>query len=610
MSSLSRALRSRATSLMLLALLFPISASPAAGEEDARDRLVLRVFHVGALTMGQMNYRGERPPPVGPHEVSDEERPLFGAPDREPVYPVGQVDELIELIQGMVQPRSWETIEEAELRSMGERALVARNRPEVLDEVARWLARLEERVLGTATIEVRAMHGAGDGTKAAVGPSLSMTAFLNQRASGFSGSQYAYVQDYDVEVAQDSDISDPIVGVANLGLGVDARIMPGGSVEHVTVEVDVRLSSLASTRQVTTGEHRSVEVPAFDVTTAKAVLHVVPGQWTPLAGREGEGGWSFELRVTRGQATLPVASSAGFRVRAAERVDTDALPPVRMFPVYDLLTRTSSSVGNPIFLLPSNYTPPEPDELADPCPIFPQDHTVELIRRASQQSSWEDPMSIEARNGLLIVRNHPTVLASLEGLLAQMRREFKWSVRTQMDVLEMPAAMLEGLRQGARGAAVLTSGQVRSFDAEFLRGAIRRLGRVHVSSHDGVPNTIRSGRHTAYMADYQVEVAEKSNISNPVIQSFFSGLQLVVTAGRTSGDGAVAMDIRATQSRHELPLRRMEAPRGYIELPQLDIFRVHTGLLVPAGGAVLLAAQGDGEMRRVLLLTPVIERQR
>jgi hypothetical protein len=209
-----------------------------------------------------------------------------------------------------------------------------------------------------------------------------------------------------------------------------------------------------------------------------------------------------------------------------------------------------------------------------------------------------------------MVRNRPAVLADMETLLAQMRREFKWSVSTRLDVLEMPAAALEQLQRGAQGVAVLTAAQLRGLEAEIAKGAAHRLGHAELSSRDGVPNTVASGRHTTYLADFEVELAEKSSITNPIIQSIFSGLQLVVTASRTSGDGAVAMEVRATRSGHAPRFRRMETPGGHIELPRLEIFRVHTGLLVPAGGTVLLAAQGEGEVRQVWLLTPTVQRQR
>ena len=141
-------------------------------------------------------------------------------------------------------------------------------------------------------------------------------------------------------------------------------------------------------------------------------------------------------------------------------------------------------------------------------------------------------------------------------------------------------------------------------------GAARRVGQLDLPGRTGARKALSSGQHVSYVQDYAVEIAEAAQIGNPIIQRFFTGLQLGVTVRRTSGDGAVVMEIEATRSEEAAPMRLADTPVGTIELPHLRIFRVHTGLLVPLGASVLLAAEGDGENRRVLLLTPTLNRRR
>jgi len=594
---------------VLLVLFLPIMAGSVSGGEEAEAQLSTRIFHVGGLTIGKSDFLGERPPPVGPDEVADEDFPLFGGEAEEPSYPVGQVDELIERIKNQIDPTSWQRVEGAYIRCNGEKVLIVRHRPEVLDEIARWLAQLEQRVFRTAVIDVRARRAVPGVAGGELGPSLTLAAFLNQRVTGFSGSQYAYLGDYDVEVAKGSMVSDPIVSVANLGLSLDVRVIPGGSPQQISVDVRVWLADLAEARQVSTGEHRSVDVPVFDLTQASAVMEVVPGRWTPLAGRSDPGGWSFDLRVSIFEAALPSASSAPFRIAKAPPSDRTQPPPTRLFGIQDLGARPVPSRARRIHLVPSNYRAPVPPELGYPSAILPPESIVEFLREISFIGDWEDPASLEVRHGLLIARNQPAVLTGIGKALAQLRREFLWSVSTSLDVVEMPAAMLEDLRRGVGGAFVLTGPRHEALLAAIRAGRAKRMGRIELLSRDGVPNTVASGRHISYLSDYEVELAEESSIANPVIQEFFTGLQLVVTTSRTSGDEAIAMEVRAARTQEAAPMRLMQAPLGTIELPHLKILRIDTGLLVPVGATVLLAAQGEGKLRRVLLLTPTLRRR-
>ena len=80
----------------------------------------------------------------------------------------------------------------------------------------------------------------------------------------------------------------------------------------------------------------------------------------------------------------------------------------RMYRVGDLYTMVPLRFEADTHLVPSNYTPPERHELPEPEPAFPAEALVELFVDASKEGSWEDPATLEARNGMLIARHVPS----------------------------------------------------------------------------------------------------------------------------------------------------------------------------------------------------------
>jgi type II secretory pathway component GspD/PulD (secretin)/tetratricopeptide (TPR) repeat protein len=123
--------------------------------EYVTQNLVVQIHSVADLTSGLTNFIPPTIQLVGPDDVSDEENPLFGTEAEEPVYPYGQVDELIELIKGAVAPAFWEATEGAEIKSQGEQTLVVKSTPEIQEQVARFLDDLRGFAGIVVTVETR-----------------------------------------------------------------------------------------------------------------------------------------------------------------------------------------------------------------------------------------------------------------------------------------------------------------------------------------------------------------------------------------------------------------------------------------------------------------------
>jgi len=602
----------------LLALLVPWPAA-SAKEGDAGGGQDVRLFRIGALTGGRTIYLGERRPPVAPDGVSDETRPLFGGTAEEPEYPLGQVDEVIELIQDLMGPGVWKKEENGPyLIAQGEYAILARHRPEVLDEVARLLADLERRTLSTVTVELQSVRTSGVEAKdvdaapneaapneaapevGERGPLLALTGFLGQRVSGFAGAQEAYVIDYDVEVAKNAKISDPNVAVANLGLRADVRVLPSPDGRSFQADVRAWLAAVAEKPEVSTGEKRPVEAWGFDVTDVHAIIQAAPGVWTPLPARASEDGWSFRLRLTMHPWQAAAARASSLRLPAASS------EPVRdvLHDVRDLAFPVASRYGVRVGLVPSDYTPPERPELAEPLAGMEPDALLSLLEHVAPKSFWSPGSLAPVGGAMLRVRNTPNVLAGVDRLLAAVRRERFVSIRTRADLIELPVALFERLR----GADGVTPEGGAALERALKDGSAVRLERLVLSSRPAARGAVTAGRTVAYLADYNVEIAEGAAIANPVERNFLVGAQMEATAHVTGDGRGVALDVEFVRTEHDGAIRRVETPSGALMLPALGMFRLRGGLVVPVGRPVLFGAQGDGPMRRALLLTTHVVR--
>ena len=95
---------------------------------------------------------------------------------------------------------------------------------------------------------------------------------------------------------------------------------------------------------------------------------------------------------------------------------------LRYFDVKDLAVKIANFRGPDLNLVPSNYTPPEPPELAEPQAIFPTDQLVETIKQVVDPETWTgEGVTIEIKNGTLIAKNNPETLEKVQELLSELR---------------------------------------------------------------------------------------------------------------------------------------------------------------------------------------------
>ncbi len=592
------------------------------------DGPVLRLHRVGALTHGRPSYLRPQEPVVTPDMVSDEERPLFGAVGEEPWYPLGTVDELVEQVKSIVEPSYWERTEGADIATQGEDAILVRASPQMQDAVARFLDDQLRRLGRTVTVDLRAVRIAPDAARqvtasspgvtlpddvaarllhdAAPGPSLSLTCLPGQPSVAWVGREATWICDADVEVAQDASTSDPIVSTSNLGLMAQIRPTLEDGGHSVLLELDLAWADMGAPRALATARNGTLEAPPHRVVTCRPTLHVPVGRWAVADARaEGpDGGWILLARATPHPYETTGGRPAAIDLGAAVAPGTGDMAS-RSFGVGVLTTPICArrSWSWRMDLVPSRYTPPEPPELPEPLPAVSLDQLVEIVRAATGEACWEEPASLDARGDRIIARNRPGVLDRAAGIFDELAARLAENVVVEAEVLDVSPDLAS--RLDARGA--LGPPEVQALAAARAAGEAHTLAAVRLVARPGVPNGVASGDEVPYLADYYVEIAEKTAIGNPVVLHAFSGVSLDVDAAPSPDGGSVLLNVSYARNELARPFRTRATEHGEIELPSMGVERFRTSVEAPLGRPLVLSAWTEGERHRILVLTPRIE---
>jgi len=110
-----------------------------------------------------------------------------------------------------------------------------------------------------------------------------------------------------------------------------------------------------------------------------------------------------------------------------------------------------------------------------------------------------------------------------------------------------------------------------------------------------VPWLCENGRTVRYVKDYEVEVAEKSNVADPKLDGFFAGTRVSLCATPLA-DGRVLLRAGLHTASQVGPLRERQLSArglGKLHLPVVDTVELRISGAVPAGGGLLLAGERD-----------------
>lgn len=311
----------------LTRLLEQAKAAQGGGGLDfkAKGSAILRVYNVADLTVRLANFIAPNLELKPAGAEVDEAQPIFGRADEGDIF-FADIDELIDLIYNNVSPEAWES-GRALISSSGPNGIVVIGEPTVQAGVAAYLTELRRSVGRTVTIEVRLITAApgaaplldshagnlgftrqeglavlelaaGDADYH-IARSARITGYNGQRISFYRGAQRAFLQDWDVEVAQEASISDPIIGIAQSGLAFD--VWPTvRNAELIVVELRAELSTWREPLRTAVTPSGPVQAPNLAYTSLSTTLTVPNGGFALAGSGPGAGGghWYLLLSAT------------------------------------------------------------------------------------------------------------------------------------------------------------------------------------------------------------------------------------------------------------------------------------------------------------------------
>ncbi len=622
-------MRKRTTMWVVLSALALLTAPLPARAEDRQEPAAsqsLRLYRVGALTQGREHFLSSFPPlQLAAGEPEDHRRVPGYAEDA--WHPLGGIDELIELVKTHVLPAYWEETEGADISSMGSGALIIRAAPGVHAELGRYLASLERKTLRTVSVDVQAVSltadgladllGGGSGDRLdpakvaallasdARGPAARLS--LENRSSGevFGGAQRCYLRRHQAVATEDGGTTVPLVGVANPGFAVEVVPIIHADGRSVRLNLRVSWSGTDMRPAIRTARKEVVELPAPPTLDVSSNLIVTPGIWSLAHGSSN--GWSVLARATPSAGT-------GFG-RRAQYVPLDAPFEARPGPMevrdFDIssLSRAMNQVfGRGAYLYDTSVEGPGRDEEDEPQPPLGGEYMVELLRESvGDEATWEDPATIDAREGELIVRNTRPVLAAVQAWLDGLRRELPTMFSTQVEIVEVEAALARALlrTEERTGEAWLLDKAARAaLTAAVKAGKATRLDNGVLTSANGARNVLRSGRRFEYLSTYNAVMKKGARMIEPVTARSLSGLELDLHVTLVPGARAVRLAARCIRTRLADPVRKIETAHGEIELPELETLQLRAHLSVPLGRTAVLGAAPRAGKQVLVLLTP------
>lgn len=250
---------------------------------------------------------------------------------------------------------------------------------------------------------------------------------------------------------------------------------------------------------------------------------------------------------------------------------------LRLFHVNALVSGRNEFVGPRLGLLRA-------DEVADEArplfggeaeearlPVGGLDELIELLKAEVDPASWESVAGADIRaldDATLVVRNVPDVQAALGAALKRYEDRWLRPVLVEVQAVRLPADLPRGgLSPEAATALAQQPGAALSLTA---------LPGQRVASF--------AGRQVAYLADYDVEVAQKAHIDDPIMLVANLGLAVDLRAVPSADGSRVLLGLEGRLSVLDALPRVAAGGEGReVETPSLSGCTVRSVVEVPAG---------------------------
>ncbi len=226
---------------------------------------------------------------------------------------------------------------------------------------------------------------------------------------------------------------------------------------------------------------------------------------------------------------------------------------------------------------------------------LPLERLVDLIRMGVSPSSWERGGRIWAEGaGTIFVSNHPVVHREVEALLAEIGAAASRRALVAVEAWSLPREKYLEAAGAADPAAV-----------DFAALGAERLESASVEAWPGVRTVLKVTNRVRYMQDYDVEIAQGANISDPVVDVAEEGLAAEIYAHPTLDGTKVLVEAVVQSGRFERPMRKVRlgvdeeylpepyrsearSTIGTLELPRYRLGDTYATRLVPSGKSFLL----------------------
>ncbi len=292
-----------------------VGALTVSGQDNNRDELIDRIRELTAELKARADKRTPEGAAVGRltrrfYEIGDLVQVVIDAevphvdlipskfqwPERQEVESNSglEQDQIAELIRMVIEPETWDSIEGADVTVMNNRILVV-NIPRVQKKIAPLLDTLRSELTRELRVEIvaipmlpedeallssRMRDLTEDETNRLMAreplASASLVCRSGQQVTSQMGAEVNYLRDYEVEIAQEATIGDPLAATAFSGCAVTVRAFldAGGSGARLDLQL-ARTSLDHPIRRVET-EHGPLELPVLALTRLRTSV------WVPL----------------------------------------------------------------------------------------------------------------------------------------------------------------------------------------------------------------------------------------------------------------------------------------------------------------------------------------
>lgn len=247
------------------------------------------------------------------------------------------------------------------------------------------------------------------------------------------------------------------------------------------------------------------------------------------------------------------------------------------------------------------------------------DKLVEVVVNSVGEEEWDEPRSIEAHRGLLIVRQtglgHARIKKTLDALFARAGT----SVQLEVGFWHLGAELREEVRKaGLANDGVLPAEVLQRLEAATGdgKGSAKLVGATVVSSLDGQRVYLHQGSERTYLADFELSSGGTgqviATVPDPRIEVLRTGLAVDArpTIVQEGGRKLVALDVRFVRCRPG-PTGKRATPYGPLDTPQVTTDGVRTSAKVPTGAGMLVyAAEGGdaGDEVTIVVRPRIVER--